>query len=543
MVLSLWVPFSLRSGMPVDTGFTYVSEISRWWNGFLNGSDLLRVHIGTFYQVSYLLGELTGFGGSWVPYQIVYAALWWARAFLVFLIGRRLWSGHDAFWYLVGAFVLVHSSDQTIGWVGQMHQSGYILWMLLAFFLLILAFQETSDSRVCVYLILAGLLLHLSLWTYESQLPLILLAPPLLMWRYRLPWRRWAAIAAAWYTVPAIYLVAAFFKYARSGGHTYQQSVLRKTWQVSSMLSDWVFNMAASLRVWAWSGTEPAKSPENQLLLPTAAAVLFFLSGFALFFWPRSSEAGALSRWIPERRVLWRIMGAGVLLLVFSFPVYLVLDSARSLWRTQILSGLGAAMIFAPGVSLCAGYARRKWLSASVIAVLSALIVGYGSYSALKKSAYHRWVWERHRSVMAEVIHAAPRVKPGTLLILTNVPKDSAGSPLGASNLWFDIAVRLAYPGTEVGGIYFYNDGTAPDDTGFKPDASGRWRVDEHPLVRARGVDALLVIEYDPRGNPTIARSLPGFLAVDETAGRSYDPGARIDAGSASVRAMRRYGP
>src|ERR1700720_3526832 len=181
------------------------------------------------------------------------------------------------------------------------------------------------------------------------------------------------------------------------------------------MLSDWFFNIAASLRVWAWAGTEPAKSPENQLLLPAAAAVLFFLSGFALLFWPRPSASGVSSRWISERRVLWIVMGTGLLLLVCSFPVYLVLDSARSLWRTQILSGLGAALIFASGVSLCAGYARRKWLSAGVIAVLSALIVGYGSYSAVKKSAYHHWIWERYRSVMAEVIHAAPRVKPGTL--------------------------------------------------------------------------------------------------------------------------------
>ncbi|HYL76987.1 MAG TPA: hypothetical protein VEU96_22420 [Bryobacteraceae bacterium] len=542
IVLSLWVPFSLRSGMPVDTGFTYVSEISRWWNGFLNGSDLLRVHISTFYQVAYLLGELTGFGGSWVPYQIVYAALWWARGFLVFLIGRRLLPGHDVFWYLAGVFVLVHSSDQTLGWVGQTHQSGYIFWMLLAFYALILAFEEKKNSRVCLYLIIAGFLLHLSLWAYESQLPLLFLAPLLLWLLYRLPWRRWAAITAGWYAVPAIYIVVALAKYARSGGHTYQQSVLRKTWQLGSLLSDWIFNIVTSLKVWAWAGSESAKVSEDQLILPAVIATIVFLAGFALMLWLQRSESPA-----PERRTLSRALGVGLLLLIFSFPVYLVLESARGLWRTQILSGLAAGLMFASLVTLLAGYVRRKWLRAGVIAVLGGLIVWYGSYSALKKTAYHHWVWERYRAVIAEVIHAAPRVKPGTLVILTNVPKDEWGSPLGAPNqwfdVWFDVAMQLAYPGTRVGGLFFYSDGAPASVSGFQTDAQGRWMVYEHPLVRAHNIDGLLVLEYHSDGVATIARTLPSFLAVDEATARSYAPDTRIEPGGASIRAMRRYGP
>ena len=116
IVLALWLPFNLHSGLPYETGFVYTSEISTWWNGFLNGADYLRIYTSIFYQVAYLMGQLSGFAGSFVPFQITYAALWWARGFLVFLIGRRLLAAHDVFWYLAGALVLVHSSDGTTGW-------------------------------------------------------------------------------------------------------------------------------------------------------------------------------------------------------------------------------------------------------------------------------------------------------------------------------------------------------------------------------------------------------------------------------------------
>src|SRR5690348_1017534 len=79
MVLILWMPYNLHSGLSSETGFPNTSETSTWWNGFLLGADFLRIHISNFFQVSYLIGELSGFRGSFVPYQIVYASLWWAR--------------------------------------------------------------------------------------------------------------------------------------------------------------------------------------------------------------------------------------------------------------------------------------------------------------------------------------------------------------------------------------------------------------------------------------------------------------------------------
>jgi hypothetical protein len=231
------------------------------------------------------------------------------------------------------------------------------------------------------------------------------------------------------------------------------------------------------------------------------------------------------ANWISNRRTLWTVMPVGLLLLALSFPAYLILESARSLWRTQILSGFGAALILAAAIGLCASYVPRKWLRFSVVALMGALVVGYGSFSALKKAAFHQWVWERQRSAMAQVLSVAPRLKPGTLVFLTNVPKDD--DPFLGDDMWFDMALRLAYPGTQVAGVYSYEGGTPAVGDNLK-------------RLKQSGVAAnMLVLQYQPQGVLSIARSVPGVLGVDETG--LYNPQARIESGSPSPRAIRRY--
>ncbi|HEV8038301.1 MAG TPA: hypothetical protein VGP62_05510 [Bryobacteraceae bacterium] len=511
LVLALWLPFNPQSGLPYETGFVYTSEISTWWNGFVHGADHLRFYTSLFYQVAYLMGDLSGFAGSFVPYQITYAALWWARGFLLFLIGRRLAPGHDLFWYQAGAFVLVHSSDSATGWAGLLNQSGYTFWMPLAFYALVIAFQQSERRRADIALVLSIFFEHLSLWSYESQLLIILIAPLLLLRMYPRPWRSPLAIAAAWYVLPVIYIAATIRKYARSAGHTYQESVLRKVWSAGSILSDWLFNISASLSFWNWPRPEPAYASTSQMAPPAMLAVFVFLVGIGLLVWTSRS-------WVSNRRTLWTVMLTGLLLLALSFPAYLILESARSLWRTQILSGFGAALVLAAAIGLAASYAQRNWIRFSAVALLGGLVVGYGSFSAVKKSAFHRWVWERQRSAMAQVLSLAPRLKDGTLVILTDVPKDD--DPFLGDEMWFDMALRLAYPGTRLVGIYFYQDGSPA----LGKAAMGR-------------ADTMLVLDYQPQGRLSVARSLPSFLRVEGT----YNPEARMESGSPSPRAVRRY--
>ena len=494
IVLALWLPFNLHSGLPYETGFVYTSEISTWWNGFLNGADYLRIYTSIFYQVAYLAGQLSGFAGSFVPFQITYAVLWWARGFLVFLIGRRLLRGHDVFWYLAGALVLVHSSDGTTGWAGLLNQSGYTLWMPLAFYLLVVAFEQRDRWRADAALVAAMFFEHLSLWSYEGQFLIILVAPLLLFLRYPRPWRSRRVIAAAWFVLPAVYLFATYRKYANSGGKTYQQSVLRKVWGIAPVLRDWAFNISASLKFWTWRGSESAHASFHQLALPAVLAVMLFSLGMALLI--RST-----SDWLPDKRALGWTLLVGLILLLMSFPAYLILESARSLWRTQILSSFGAGITLAAAIGFCASYASRLWLRISLITALGALVIGYGSFSAVKKAAFHEWVWERQRSAMAQVLEIAPRLQAGTRVILTNVPKDN--DPFLEDNMWFDMALRLSYPGTLVSGRYFYDAGASVDKV--RPDT--------------------MLLDYQKDSRVSLVN------------GR-----ARIESGAPSSLAVRRYG-
>jgi hypothetical protein len=533
IILALWLPFSLHSGFPYETGLVYTSEISTWWSGFLLGADYLRIYTSIFYQVAYLTGELSGFAGSFVPYQIVYAALWWARGFLVFLIGRRLAPGHDLFWYLAGALMLVHSSDYTVGWAGQLNQFGFALWMSLALYALVLAFQQADRLHADVALVVAVFFEHLSLWSYESQLLIILIAPLLLLCFHRQSWRSRLALVGPWYLVPAIYLVATIKKYVRDTGHTYQESVLRKTWSVGSILSDWLFNISASLKFWTWAGAQPAHTSTSQLVLPTVLAVGLFLVGMGVVAW----SSGA---WIPDRRTLWTVMLVGFILLALSFPAYLILESARSLWRTQILSGFGAALVMSAAIGLSARYAPRAWLQLSAIALFGALVVGYGGFSAVKKAESHRWIWERQRSAMAQILGVVPRLKSGTLMIMTNVPKGN--DPFQPDDIWFDMALRLAYPGTAVAGAYFFQDGTPAKGNDLKIFPSGDWKFEANRLVRKGDVGGILVLDFQQDGVVSIARTLPSLLGIDENAARLYNPETRVLDGNPSPRAVKRYG-
>ena len=523
IVLILWAPFNLHSGMPVETGFVYTSESSTWWNGFVYGADPSRIHTSTFFQLGYLLGALTGFRGSFVPYQIVYAGLWWARGFLMFLIVRRLFPGRELFSYLAGSLVLVHSSDIATAWVGQMPQSAYIFWMLAAFYLL----GRGLDEGRGLWLTLSIFCEYMSLWTYESPIVIILLAPLLILWLPRDAVRKWPTALLAWYTVPVIYLAEVAARYIRSSGHTYQESVLRKDWAFAPIMTDWLFNIGASLKFWAWP---EGYVRESRLSLFAALAVIVLIGGLIV-----------LSKYpVPETRRLLTALGVGFLLIVFSFPVYLLLDTARSLWRTQFLSGPGAGLFLAALILICAASVRAKWLRIGLLAALTGWIAWCGSYSVLEKSENQRSLWERHKHAMGEVLSVAPRVKPGTLIILTNLPT-GAYDPFAGENMWFDMALRLAYPSTQVAGAYWHSDGTPGAGRRPMPDASGRWKLKDDSLVAEGGADSILVIEYSGQRQASIPPRLPDFLGFGELAAAQYNPVGRIAAGQPSEIALRRY--
>lgn len=541
LVLIMWLPFNLCSGMPYETTFLYNSETLPFWDGFFYRADPLRIHTNTFYHLSYALGEISGMAGSFVPFQVVYAILWWARGLLGFLIARCLLPEYPVMSFSVGAFVILHASDGALQWVGQLNQFGFLFWMMLAFYLFLESLRRSKESTAWCFIGAATVCQYMSLWSYESQLFVILLAPACLLAipHYRSV-RYWRAMSA-WYIVPVVYVALTVKRYMEARGQTYQESILRTDWSIASLASDLFFNMGASLQFWKWDDSVQSYLGDERLTaLVLLAGALYGVGVWYLVIVTERKDVR--TRMIPDAYVLWAALGAGLLFLAASFPAYLILSSARGLWRTQFLSGIGAALVLAAAIALVARAVEQRRKGALVMALLGAVVVSFGAHAALGKSRFHRFIWERHRVVMNELLEVAPTVRGDTLFILTNVSKDS--DPFG-HNMWFDFALRLAYPGREVAGVYFYEDHSGGPGNNMRLDG-GKWVWDGTqmpPKVREIEAGNTLVIRYDAKGQGQLLKFPPPGIAALSTLQPAADLERTLIADTPSPRALRRYRP
>jgi len=349
LVLIMWGPVGSTNGLSGETCWAYASETRSKIEGFFSPGNPMRVHVNCFYHLAYLLSILLQIKGSFVPYQIVYALLWWARGFLTYLILRRLLPQYSFFNYLVGALVIVHASDAALQWAGILNIMGTMVWMLLAIFFLVLSSQAPRTCWAVGWLASALGFVYLALWTYESPVCILAVAP-LIVWLGSRPWpKRFLATASAWYAVLGYYAYATACQYLQTRGQSYQESMLRSDWSLSAILGDGWFNLLASLKFWTWS--ERAYDWNSLLTrndLPFTAthlewfallAVSVFVGG-GIVAWRTRPPAPVPDEGVLPRGRTWLVVGGvGLTLLVLSFPVYLLLDGARTLWRTQFLSG------------------------------------------------------------------------------------------------------------------------------------------------------------------------------------------------------------
>lgn len=534
LVLIMWGAYNPHSGFGYETAFPYMSETGPAVRSFFF-SDEMRPHTSTFYHLGYLLSEALGVRGSYVPFQVVYALLWWARGMLVFVILRKFLPDCPSLCYCAGALAVVHSSDGALQWVGQLNQFGFIFWMLLAAYCFICAWDSKRWSTGAPLAVATAAFEYMSLWSYESQILLILVFPVIVMLARR-EWNKPGRLLT-WYSVPATYLVITYLRYAHSGGQSYQESVMRKSWSLASIAGDWAFNIGASLEFWNWTTPDWKYPPGLAHILSVLAALIF--SGGLWAVIRLGSDRDRENPFAGSLRTCWVLLVFGFVILALSFPVYLMLGSARMLWRTQFLSGVGSGIVMAACLGLLSSAPlQRKGKMALVIAA-GAIITYFGSVSAIQKGGFHRWVWERHRTAMLEVLRIAPDVAPRTLIVLTNVPQ--GGDPFG-DNMWFDLAIRLVYPGIPAAGVYYYEDGTpAPGNHMVLEGTSWHWdgKGFGH-LFNTTPLASTVVVRYDPSGIGKLLEKLPPFLNKAPYAAQSYQPENVISAPISPI-VVRRY--
>jgi len=206
------------------------------------------------------------------------------------------------------------------------------------------------------------------------------------------------------------------------------------------------------------------------------------------------------------------------------------------------LSAIGAAMVLGTTVSLVSGLIpRERWRPICALA-LAVPIVCVGARRTIEREGTQREEWRNHLVAMQQMLRAAPRVRDGTVVVMTNVPKKQ--DPFSAYDFWFNNALRLAYPGTTVAGVYYYADETAAPVNNLRL-RGGQWEFTGegvNPEVGAASTASTLVLTYDEMGTSRVLPRIPALVCGDCVEDH-YNPSSRILGGAPAPEAMRRYGP
>jgi hypothetical protein len=112
--------------------------------------------------------------------------------------------------------------------------------------------------------------------------------------------------------------------------------------------------------------------------------------------------------------------------------------------------------------------------------------------------------------------------------------------------MWFDFSLRLAYPGSGVAGMYFFDDFSGAQGNNMRLE-DGKWvwdRTGMPPEVREIEPSNTLLIDYDPeRSHGEVLERPPLEMAFAGELLRLENPKATVIGETPSPRALRRYRP
>ncbi len=402
---------------------------ARWlWPGGFSRTDLpQRVLTG----VPFALAALTG--APEVALQWLYGLAWLLSAAAAAWLACVLDARRRAFTaFAAAALALTACGDASVNYaaslVAQFSAGAYVAALAALFH-----FWRGDGRR---WLLIMGLPLWLSLWSYDTALPAAL-ATPLVLWALEglRPTPRLARAACAWYAWTLPYLIA-FAWFARLPG-SYARRAL---WPlpVDEVVGIFARLVSANVMPWTWprvfAQDEPnlfawgLHAPAGLLAGGVTLGTLAFALT-ALRLWRRDADAA--------RAPLPGSIGALLLLAVVSNAGYVWVGDARALFRTQLVSRLLVSVALVLLVPLLA---RRLRVFALALLVP---FVAFGIAAGLAGQLAYLGVWRAQKAAMASMLQALPRSPPGSALVVY-VPPQVTHHPLttaGASNMW----LRLLY--------------------------------------------------------------------------------------------------
>jgi hypothetical protein len=530
--MGMWGMFAFDRGLPYETGFPVACQKSL--HDCLVYGDTLRPYNSLFLGLGHVLGKGNG---SYATYQLLYGFLWWGRGVLTFLIIRRIWSTYPLFAFLIGALVIVHASDGALNWIGQLHQFGFMFCLVLAVYLLLESWLVPKPSLAIFFLMASLLPLYICLWTYESPYVLILSAPVILFAVRPKISRRLVATTAIWYIIPGIYGYLQFQKYWIAKASNYQTSILRPDMNLVAILHDLLLHMEHSLQFWRWATT---LSPYGIAVLAPAIAglcVVAFIIGAHLLL-----PSGLLGAKTPPTAHLLVSFSIGLMILILSFPVYLLLAGNAIFWRTQMLSSFGSAIVLISGLVVVTHLIPKPKFRAVLAVAACSVIIFHGVRAGVFFQGFHEYRWQIHRNLMSQISHLIPNVENHTLILLTNLPKAYERDPFGAT-LWFDFPIQLLYPDKDVVGYFLDENGAHPTDNPWNFTAEGMTWQKKGMIQKVDQVSyrQIIVLRYQPNDTISLLEEFPVDILPQPFDTSTYAPHSRIARDFISNRSIRMF--
>ncbi len=485
--------------------------------------DELRPFNSLFMGLAYLLGD-----GSYFSFQVMYGLLWWGKGVVLFLLFYRIWPGHPLFAVLVGTVAIAHAADGALNWVGQLHQLGFIFLGVLSVYCLVEGYLSTCLRGTIGWTVAALLALYVSLWTYESHFFILLIVPVMLYAvRPKRDHRFWFT-TAVWYILPAIYAGLQLHRTLTKSFNDYQKTVLRSDLTPLAIAQDWLTHIGQSLQFWQWGSNTPVIGVG--VLAPGVAVLCVVAWAIALYLLLRLP---GVTVQLPALSQLGAVTQIGVLILILSFPVYVLLAGNVIFWRTQMLASVGAAIAIVGGISLLTQLAQRGKGKAWAAIGLCTVILFYGIRTSVLLQGFHESRWKLHQNVMQQVSQLVPDIAPQTLILLTNLPKAYAQDPFGLV-MWFDVPLHLLYPGKQVMGYFVYETGEHPSDNAWTFTPEGF----VHPTITVP-YRHVIALKYQA-GTLTLLPTFP-TAAIPQAGNPDYAPATRIQPRLPSDRTIRLY--
>jgi hypothetical protein len=452
---------------------------------------------------------------SFVGHNLLFAAILVGTGAAMYAVMRRVLPGQPIAAWLAAALIIVFPADHGLFYLDAINIRAALLLLLAAVYALLEYWRRPALWRLLGMLAIQawGVLM------YEAGIPLLLLAPLLLLWLDGRLSRRWVALTAVWSIIPLAWFLY-FIATLLTGEAAYQRSLFSSEGAAANLIGGLLFMVRQNLWTGFALGAQHLIDTLTGTLSPLFLGVAALVGGGvgALGLWLHRREPGSP---LPPRRAVLLILG-GLLAMLAGFVVYIPTQDFANMhyiWRLFYFTSIGGVMVLL-GLLLLLPW-RTVFIGAA------ALLVGLAALRGLEQHSGHVERGEDQKRLAASVVAQAPAVADGTLLLVLD---ESTEGEMRAFilNYGFEHALSFTYGHRRTFGRICFGARRRPEEFCRFEDGQvvvpGIWGGEEAFLI-----EQVVAFQYDEHHGMALADTIPErYLAGADAS--AYHPRALIDA-------------